>query len=76
MADPAVAPAVSMQDCVGPKFTVPVGVITVPGESSVTLALQVVDCPITMVEGEHKTAMPVVLRLTVTNAAIAVLAAL
>ncbi len=62
----ALALARTAEDCVGPKFTVPVGVTTVPEESSVTLAVQVVDCPMTIVEGEQRTAMLVVLRLTVT----------
>ena len=58
-----------MQDRVGPKFAVPVGVTTVPDAVSVTVAVQLIDCPITMVEGEQKTAVPVGLRLTVTVAA-------
>jgi len=44
-------------------------VTTVPEAVSVTVAVQLIDCPMTMVEGEQKTAVPVVLRLTVTVAA-------
>ena len=62
-------PTVSVQERVGPKFTIPVGITTVPEAESVTVAVQLIDCPITMVEGEQKTAVPVVLRLTVTVAA-------
>lgn len=69
VADPATVPLVSLQDRVGPKFTSPAGVTTVPDAESVTVTVQLIDCPITMVEGEQKTAVPVVLRLTVTVAA-------
>jgi len=69
VADPAAVPLVSVQERVGPKFTVPVGVTTVPEAESVTVAVQLIDCPMTMVEGEQKTVVPVVLRLTVTVAA-------
>ena len=69
VADPATVPLVSLQDRVGPKFTIPVGVTKVPEAVSVTVAVQLIDCPMTMVEGEQKTAVPVVLRLTVTVAA-------
>jgi len=69
VADPATVQLVSVQDRVGPKFTIPVGVTKVPEASSVTVAVQLIDCPMTMVGGEQKTAVPVVLRLTVTVAA-------
>ena len=69
VADPATVPLVSLQDRVGPKFTIPVGVTKVPEAVSVTVAVQLIACPMTMVEGEQKTAVPVVLRLTVTVAA-------
>ena len=37
--------------------TVPLGVIAVPGELSVTVAVQLVDCPTLMDVGEHVTAV-------------------
>ena len=73
VADPVVPVAVSAQDRVGPKVTGPVGVVTVPRAISATVAVQLVDCPNTIVEGEHETVVLVVLRLTVTVVATLVL---
>jgi hypothetical protein len=56
------------------KVTVPVGVVTVPAEVSVTVAVHVVDCPVVTVLGEHVTLVEVVLGLTVTLAAALALA--
>jgi len=47
--------------------TVPAGADAVPAaDVSLTNAVQLVDCPTTIVEGEHTTDVDVVLRLTVT----------
>ena len=50
----------------GVNVTVPLGVDAVPAAVSVTVAVQVVACPITTVLGVHATVVDVVLRLTVT----------
>jgi len=50
----------------GVKVTRPVGVVAVPGEVSVTLAVHDVDWPTTTVEGTHATAVLVARLLTVT----------
>jgi len=55
------------------KVTVPVGVVTVPGDVSVTVAVHVVGVPIATLEGEHETAAVVERRFTVTLAAALVL---
>jgi len=55
------------------KVTVPVGVVTVPGDVSVTVAVHVVGAPIATLEGEHETAVLVERRLTVTLVAALVL---
>jgi len=55
------------------KVTVPVGVVTVPGDVSVTVAVHVVGAPTATLEGEHETAVVVERRLTVTLAAALVL---
>jgi hypothetical protein len=55
------------------KVTVPVGVVTVPAEVSETVAVQVVDCPVVTVLGEHVTLVEVVLGFTVTLEAALVL---
>jgi hypothetical protein len=47
------------------KVTVPPGVVAVPGEVSVTVAVHVVKLPTTMVSGWHEIAMLVALLLTV-----------
>jgi hypothetical protein len=54
------------------KLTLPVGVITVPGEVSVTVAVQLVPWLTTTVEGEHATLVEVVRGLTVMVKAAAV----
>lgn len=46
------------------KLTIPVGVIGVPGELSVTVAVHDVDCPRLIVDGLHDTLVEVVLGLT------------
>lgn len=46
------------------KVTIPVGVIGVPGEVSVTVAVQDVDCPKLIVDGLHETLVEVALGLT------------
>jgi hypothetical protein len=55
------------------NVTVPVGVVTIPAEVSETVAVQVVDCPVVTVLGEHVTLVDVVRGLTVTLAAALVL---
>jgi Na+/H+ antiporter NhaA len=51
------------------KVTVPVGVVTVPAEVSVTVAVHVVVWAVVIEFGEHVTLVDVVLGLTVTLAA-------
>ena len=46
------------------KLTMPLGVIAVPGEVSVTVAVHEVDCPRFIVDGLHATLVVVVLLLT------------
>ena len=46
------------------KLTIPVGVIAVPGEVSVTVAVHDVDCPRLIVDGLQETLVDVVLGLT------------
>ena len=48
--------------------TVPVGALVVPPEVSVTVAVHVVDCATTTVEGEQLTPVVVVRRVTVSEA--------
>jgi len=55
-------PLTSVQVPPGVKVTVPVGVVTFPGEMSVTLALHDVDWPTATEEGTQATAV-LVLRL-------------
>jgi len=55
------------------KVIVPVGVMMVPGEVSVTVAVHVVAWPVVTLEGEHKTAVEVERRLTITLVAALVL---
>ena len=55
------------------NVTVPVGVVTVPGEVSLTVAVHVVAWPVVTAEGEQLTVVLVDLRLTVTLAAALVL---
>lgn len=50
----------------GVNVTVPDGVLVVPAATSVTVAVQLVACPITTADGLHATVVVVVLRLTVT----------
>ncbi len=57
------------------NVTVPVGVVTVPGDGSLTVAVHVVATPVSTVDGEHTTLADVALRPTVTLAAGLVLAA-
>ena len=56
-----------------PNETVPVGVMAVPTSLSVTVAVQVVDWPMVIVDGRHTTDVDVDLLLTVTLAAVVVL---
>jgi hypothetical protein len=56
-----------------PNETVPVGVIAAPTSLSVTVAVQVVDWPMRIVDGRHTTDVDVDLLLTVTLAAVVVL---
>ena len=56
-----------------PNVTVPVGVRAVPTSLSVTVAVQVVDWPMVIVDGRHTTDVDVDLLLTVTLAAVVVL---
>jgi hypothetical protein len=80
VAVPAVAVAARVQLAAGVKvpvelvvkLTLPVGVITVPTEVSVTVAVQLVPWFTTTVEGEHATLIEVVRGLTVTVKAAAV----
>jgi hypothetical protein len=58
----------------GVKVTVPVGVIAVPSEVSVTVAVQLVACPMKTVDGVQATPVVVVRRVTVTVVAALVLA--
>jgi hypothetical protein len=55
------------------NVTVPVGVVTAPGEVSETVAVHVVETPVKTVVGEHVTAVEVARGLTVTLAAALVL---
>jgi len=57
----------------GVKVTVPVGVIAVPSEVSVTVAVQLVACPMNTVDGVQATPVVVVRRVTVTVVAALVL---
>ena len=50
----------------GEKLTMPVGVTTVPGEVSVTVAVHEVDCPRFIVDGLHDTLVEVALGLMTT----------
>ncbi len=59
-------PLASVQGPPGVKVTTPVGVIAVPGEVSVTLAVHDVDWPTTTVGGAQATEVLVARLLTVT----------
>ena len=48
------------------KLTVPDGVVTMPGDVSLTVAVHVVATPVNTVDGEHTTATFVARRPTVT----------
>jgi len=58
-------PLTSVQVPPGVKVTVPAGVVTFPGEMSVTLALHDVDWPTATEEGTQATAVLVLRLLTV-----------
>ena len=59
-------PLASVQVPPGVKVTIPVGVLAVPGEVSVTLAVHDVDWPTTTVEGAQATEVLVARLLTLT----------
>ncbi len=66
VAEPVVPVAVTGQDAVGPKLTVPVGVASVPRvELSLTVAVHVIGWFTATLDGEHNTAIVVPRKLTV-----------